>query len=82
MNNNLSTILPSEGNQATPPTERKTVETLAPDDCRWPFGDPLVGVFYFCGARRKDGSPYCDHHMRQAFQSAKPRAAVQRPHLT
>ena len=73
MSNNLNKI---------PPAERKTVETLLPDDCRWPFGDPLVGDFYFCGERKRDGSPYCDHHIRQAFQAAKPRAAVYRPHLT
>ncbi|WP_333794997.1 GcrA family cell cycle regulator [Hyphomicrobium sp.] len=80
MSNNLSKILPPEGNQATP--ERKTVQTLTADDCRWPFGDPLVGVFYFCGARRRDGSPYCDHHIREAFQAPKPRATVHRPQLT
>ena len=84
MNNNLNKIPPLsvEGNQTVPPAERKTVETLLPDDCRWPFGDPLAGVFYFCGARKRDGSPYCEHHVRQAFQAAKPRAAVYRPLLT
>jgi hypothetical protein len=62
-----------------PPAERKTVETLLADDCRWPFGDPLTGDFYFCGKRKKDGCPYCDFHVRRAFQSAKPRAIVHRP---
>lgn len=62
-----------------PHAERKTVETLLADDCRWPFGDPLSGDFHFCGKRKKDGSPYCEHHVRQAFQAAKPRAIVPRP---
>jgi GcrA cell cycle regulator len=84
MKNNLSKIPPSivAGNHTIPPTERKTVETLRPNDCRWPFGDPLVGVFYFCGKRKKDGSPYCEHHIRQAFQTARPRTAAYRPHFT
>lgn len=61
-----------------PHAEKKTVETLLADDCRWPFGDPLTGDFYFCGKHKKDGSPYCDFHDGQAFQAAKPRTAVHR----
>jgi GcrA cell cycle regulator len=60
--------------------ERKTVETLLADDCRWPFGDPLDGDFHFCGKRKVDGSPYCEFHVRRAFQAAKPRTAFYRPH--
>ena len=84
MSNNSNKTAPSstDGELIIQPDERKTVETLLPYDCRWPFGDPLVGDFYFCGKRKKDGSPYCDHHIRQAFQAAKPRAAVYRPQLT
>jgi hypothetical protein len=63
-----------------PHTQRKTVETLLADDCRWPFGDPMSADFHFCGHRKKDGKPYCDVHMRLAFQAAKPRAVVYRPH--
>jgi len=65
-----------------PHNQRKTVETLLADDCRWPFGDPLSADFHFCGHRKSDGSPYCDAHMRQAFQPAKPRAVSYRPHAT
>lgn len=83
MNNNPNKLPSSnvEGEPIIPHAERKTVETLLADDCRWPFGDPLAGDFYFCGKRKRDGSPYCDHHIRQAFQAAKPRAVVYRPHL-
>jgi GcrA cell cycle regulator len=52
---------------------------LLADECRWPFGDPLSGDFHFCGARKQDGRPYCEVHTREAFQTAKPRAVVQRP---
>lgn len=65
--------------QHIPHAEKKTVETLLADDCRWPFGDPASGDFYFCGKRKKDGSPYCDLHARQAFQTVKPRAVAHRP---
>lgn len=81
MSTNLKRPAPSSAGDAShlPRAEKKTVETLLADDCRWPFGDPLAGEFYFCGQRKKDGSPYCDHHDRQAFQAAKPRAVVNRP---
>jgi GcrA cell cycle regulator len=62
-----------------PQAQRKTVETLLANDCRWPFGDPASPDFHFCGHRTKDGRPYCDAHLRQAFQPAKPRAVVYRP---
>jgi GcrA cell cycle regulator len=65
--------------QKIPHAEKKTVETLLADDCRWPFGDPSSGDFHFCGKRQKDGSPYCDLHARQAFQAVKPRAVAHRP---
>lgn len=53
--------------------ERKTVESLLPDDCRWPIGDPQHRDFHFCGKRRADGDPYCAAHMREGFQVARPR---------
>jgi hypothetical protein len=62
-----------------PHKQRKTVETLLAGDCRWPFGDPLSAEFHFCGHSKADGSPYCETHMRMAFQSAKPRTIFYRP---
>ncbi len=56
-----------------PLAQRKTIKTLLPDDCRWPFGDPLEQEFHFCGKHKNDGSPYCEFHMRRAFQAARPR---------
>ena len=62
-----------------PLAERKTVESLLANDCRWPFGDPLARGFHFCGRPKKDGSPYCEAHSRLGLQAAKPRMAVYRP---
>ena len=56
-----------------PVRERKTIETLGPLDCRWPIGDPLKKDFHFCGRGRTPGQPYCEHHMRVAFQPPQPR---------
>ena len=72
--------LPAEADLNIPLHERKTVETLLTDDCRWPFGDPMGPDFHFCGKRKVDGSPYCEFHVRRAFQAARPRAVVYRPH--
>lgn len=56
--------------------QRKTMETLMADDCRWPIGDPQVSGFHFCGSRKVDGHTYCDVHRRRAFQPSKPRAVA------
>lgn len=43
------------------------VATLAvgPKGCRYPFGDPKVTGFRFCGSTRVDGArwPYCEEHL-------------------
>jgi GcrA cell cycle regulator len=62
-----------------PKSQRKTVETLNANDCRWPYGDPMSADFHFCGHRKTDGKPYCDAHMRLAFQPSKQRPVVYRP---
>lgn len=35
--------------------------------CRWPFGDPLVKPFGFCGAEKTGPGPYCEAHAGKAF---------------
>ena len=50
-----------------PEHERKTLETLEPADCRYPYGDPRTPDFYFCGKPRVGGLPYCDWHRKIAF---------------
>jgi len=59
--------------------QRKTVQTLERNDCRWPIGDPQHADFHFCGARRLPGRPYCQAHLAAAFQPAKPRYPQSRP---
>jgi GcrA cell cycle regulator len=41
--------------------------------CKWPFGDPLQGEFYFCGHGNEEGSPYCKYHSKLAFQQPQDR---------
>lgn len=56
---------------------RKTMETLEPDDCRWPVGDPRRDDFHFCGATKAVGRPYCEHHWNMSLQSrSQPGEAV------
>jgi GcrA cell cycle regulator len=41
--------------------------------CKWPYGDPLHGEFYFCGHTNKESSPYCSYHSKLAFQQPNDR---------
>jgi GcrA cell cycle regulator len=50
------------------------VETLHPEQCRFPIGDPVLepADFHFC-TRRKDGqSPYCAAHHKTCLTPGKP----------
>lgn len=53
----------------------KLVE-LSDQTCKWPFGDPLQGEFYFCGHNTDDKSPYCKYHGKLAFQQPQDRRKV------
>jgi GcrA cell cycle regulator len=80
MSENKSPPTPLRTDDLTIPVgQRKTIKTLQPGDCRWPFGDPLERDFHFCGKQKTEGNSYCDFHMRRAFQAARPRAVVYRP---
>jgi len=35
--------------------------------CQWPFGDPRLPGFHFCGAPAVPGKPYCDEHCAKAY---------------
>lgn len=56
-----------------PMNERRSIETLAECDCRWPIGDPQEGDFHFCGKSKVAGLPYCEFHARRAFQPPQAR---------
>ena len=41
---------------------------LAPESCRWPFGDPKdPETFRYCGEVRAGERPYCATHVRLAY---------------
>ncbi len=51
-----------------------SVAQLAAETCHWPFGDPLLPGFGFCGVRTAPGHrPYCAHHAAIAFNPAAKR---------
>lgn len=57
-----------------PEPERKTLETLEPSSCRYPYGDPRTSDFYFCGRSAIEGLSYCDHHRQVCFVPITTRA--------
>lgn len=56
-----------------PLKERKYIQTLSENCCRWPIGDPQQADFHFCGKTKVTGLPYCEVHARRAFQPPQPR---------
>lgn len=56
-----------------PLKERKYIQTLTENCCRWPIGDPQQADFHFCGKSKVAGLPYCEVHARRAFQPPQPR---------
>jgi GcrA cell cycle regulator len=49
-------------------TTAETVVALAPEDCRWPNGDPGHPDFWFCGNPIAEGS-YCLCHRALAYRA-------------
>lgn len=56
-----------------PVDERKGLQDLTENDCRWPIGDPQMSDFHFCNRSKVPGLPYCEHHARRAFQPPQAR---------
>lgn len=52
---------------SNPSPDRKTVQTLTANCCRWPVGDPKHTDFHFCGREKVPGLPYCTSHAKRAF---------------
>jgi GcrA cell cycle regulator len=55
------------------PINAVTVADLSASVCRWPIGDPATADFRFCGRTAKYGAPYCEAHVRLAYQPAQSR---------
>ncbi len=51
-----------------PIPKRLPLTELNEHTCKWPYGDPLAGEFYFCGHNSDEKSPYCKYHGKLAFQ--------------
>ena len=41
---------------------------LEHDQCSWPYGDPKLDDFRYCGETRLLGRPYCEHHLQRAYR--------------
>ncbi len=47
--------------------QRRTLQQLTGETCRWPHGDPQSPDFHFCGAETVPGKSYCEFHNARAF---------------
>ena len=56
-----------------PLAERKNLQDLMENDCRWPIGDPQHDDFHFCNKSKVPGLPYCEFHAKRAFQPPQAR---------
>jgi GcrA cell cycle regulator len=56
-----------------PEAERRGIDGLTDDQCRWPIGDPQHADFHFCNGVQVPGLPYCEHHARRAYQPPQAR---------
>lgn len=49
------------------PQAKKQRKAHSGPSCQWPFGDPRLPGFHFCGAPATPGKPYCDEHCAMAY---------------
>ena len=66
-------FVPTVEELVIPANERKYIQTLTEQSCRWPIGDPQLAEFHFCGKSKVNGLPYCEFHARRAFQPPQPK---------
>ena len=60
---------PCQDDPVVPLPERRSLQTLLLNECRWPVGDPQLQDFHFCGKEKETvARPYCEFHMRRGFQ--------------
>lgn len=50
-----------------------TIVELRESMCKWPIGDPSSSEFRYCGSPSHNGTPYCQHHGKIAYQPAQDR---------
>ncbi len=54
-----------------PPVYKTPLLRLKARDCRFPFGDPKLGSFGFCGASTRAGSSFCEVHHALCYTPRK-----------
>ncbi len=64
-----------------PLKERRSIQSLEENNCRWPIGDPQETEFHFCGKSKVTGLPYCEFHARRAFQPPQARRSGGMPYV-
>jgi hypothetical protein len=55
-----------------PAKQRRSLMDLDAAACHWPVGDPARRNFFFCGAVRMRGKPYCAAHWARAVHRTPP----------
>ncbi len=55
-----------------------TVMTLTERMCKWPIGHPGSKEFHFCGRSAPTSAPYCEAHVRLAYQASTSRRGPKR----
>ncbi len=63
-----------------PKAERRGLLELDGSACCWPVGDPSASEFFFCGAHRLAGKPYCARHWARAFVARESADALPQDH--
>jgi GcrA cell cycle regulator len=61
-----------------PLSQRRCLFELRESHCRFPFGDPKGADFFFCGAAKLEGLPYCATHACSAYEIRPRRSAAAR----
>lgn len=56
-----------------PPALMLNLLQLTEHTCKYPIGDPQEETFGFCGAKSREGDPYCEYHCRLTYQPAADR---------
>lgn len=58
---------PQQAAASAPPPRPKRKTKHSGPACQWPFGDPRLPGFHFCGEPAVPGKPYCDEHCARAY---------------
>lgn len=57
--------VPADPNAPLPESRPCTIMELTSKTCRFPFGDPLLTDFRFCGAEKEPDVAYCPSHAKR-----------------